>query len=49
MFFWSKAKHVPVSFRIKKMAIILTIVDDLVSVDDFIEERLTAEPINKYV
>lgn len=27
----------------------LTIVDDLVSVDDLIEEHLTAEPINEYV
>ena len=27
----------------------LTIVDDLVSVDDLIEERLTVEPVNEYV
>lgn len=27
----------------------MTIVDDLVSVDDLIDERLTVEPINEYV
>lgn len=27
----------------------MTIVDDLVSVDDLIEEHLTAEPVNEYV
>lgn len=27
----------------------LTIVDDLVSVDDLIEDSLTAEPVNEYV
>lgn len=39
----------PVGYGIKKMTIMLTIVDDLVSVDDLIEDRLTAEPINEYV
>lgn len=27
----------------------LTIVDDLVSVDSLIEERLTEEPLNEYI
>ncbi|KAJ0613176.1 putative translation elongation factor EF1B/ribosomal protein S6 [Helianthus annuus] len=51
VFLWFKyvAKLVPVGYGIKKMTIMLTIVDDLVSVDDLIEERLTAEPINEYV
>ncbi|MFS7929121.1 hypothetical protein Hanom_Chr04g00328791 [Helianthus anomalus] len=33
LFLWFEfeAKHVPVSYRIKKMAIVLTVVDDLVS------------------
>ncbi|KAK6924696.1 Translation elongation factor EF1B, beta/delta subunit, guanine nucleotide exchange domain, partial [Dillenia turbinata] len=43
------AKLVPVGYGIKKMQIMLTIVDDLVSVDNLIEEHLTAEPINEYV
>lgn len=43
------AKLVPVGYGIKKMQIMLTIVDDLVSVDDLIEEHLTAEPVNEYV
>ncbi|GJV99520.1 elongation factor 1-beta-like protein [Tanacetum coccineum] len=36
-------------YGIKKMTIMLAIVDDLVSIDDLIEDRLTAEPINEYV
>jgi len=43
------AKLVPVGYGIKKLQIMLTIVDDLVSVDSLIEERLTVEPINEYV
>ncbi|MFS8029399.1 hypothetical protein Hanom_Chr16g01521831 [Helianthus anomalus] len=31
LWFEFEAKHVPVSYRIKKMAIVLTVVDDLVS------------------
>ncbi|KAK6912013.1 Translation elongation factor EF1B, beta/delta subunit, guanine nucleotide exchange domain, partial [Dillenia turbinata] len=43
------AKLVAVGYGIKKLQIMLTIVDDLVSVDNLIEEHLTAEPINEYV
>ncbi|GAY54334.1 hypothetical protein CUMW_155940 [Citrus unshiu] len=43
------AKLVPVGYGIKKLQIMLTIVDDLVSVDNLIEEHLMAEPINEYV
>lgn len=43
------AKLVAVGYGIKKLQIMLSIVDDLVSVDDLIEERLTVEPINEYV
>ena len=43
------AKLVPVGYGIKKLQIMMTIVDDLVSVDTVIEERLTEEPINEYV
>ncbi|XP_052178025.1 elongation factor 1-beta [Diospyros lotus] len=47
--FWGASKLVPVGYGIKKMQIMMTIVDDLVSVDSLIEERLTVEPINEYV
>lgn len=43
------AKLVPVGYGIKKLQIMLAIVDDLVSVDSLIEEHLTVEPINEYV
>ncbi|KAF3669095.1 Elongation factor 1-delta, partial [Capsicum annuum] len=46
---WGAAKLVPVGYGIKKLQIMLTIVDDLVSVDDLIENYLTVEPINEYV
>nr|XP_011468809.1 PREDICTED: elongation factor 1-delta 1-like isoform X1 [Fragaria vesca subsp. vesca] len=46
---WGASKLVPVGYGIKKLTIMLTIIDDLVSVDTLIEERLTAEPINEYV
>ncbi|KAF4362570.1 hypothetical protein F8388_011397 [Cannabis sativa] len=47
--FWGASKLVAVGYGIKKLQIMLTIVDDLVSVDSLIEERLTVEPINEYV
>jgi len=43
------AKLVPVGYGIKKLQIMLTIVDDLVSVDTLIEDHLCAEPVNEYV
>ncbi|XP_047172983.1 elongation factor 1-delta 2-like, partial [Vigna umbellata] len=46
---WGASKLVPVGYGIKKLQIMLTIVDDLVSVDTLIEERLTVEPIIEYV
>ncbi|KNA21806.1 hypothetical protein SOVF_039790 [Spinacia oleracea] len=46
---WGSSKLVPVGFGIKKLTIMMTIVDDLVSVDDLIEDHLTAEPINEHV
>ncbi|CAJ1965436.1 unnamed protein product [Sphenostylis stenocarpa] len=46
---WGASKLVPVGYGIKKLQIMLTIVDDLVSVDSLIEEQLTVEPINEYV
>ncbi|KAG2399298.1 Elongation factor [Vigna angularis] len=45
---WGASKLVPVGYGIKKLQIMLTIVDDLVSVDTLIEEHLTVEPINEY-
>ncbi|CAH1450167.1 unnamed protein product [Lactuca virosa] len=38
-----------VGYEIKKLQIMMTIVDDLVSVDTLIEERLCEEPINEIV
>jgi len=46
---WGASKLVPVGYGIKKLQIMLTIVDDLVSVDTLIEEVLCEEPINEYV
>ncbi|VFR02963.1 unnamed protein product [Cuscuta campestris] len=46
---WGASKLVAVGYGIKKLQIMMTIVDDLVSVDTLIEERLTVEPINEYV
>ncbi|WCJ36244.1 Elongation factor 1-beta [Euphorbia peplus] len=46
---WGASKLVAVGYGIKKLQIMLTIVDDLVSVDTLIEECLTVEPINEYV
>ena len=43
------AKLVAVGYGIKKLQIMLTIIDDLVSVDNLIEDHLTAEPINEHV
>ncbi|XP_072976761.1 elongation factor 1-beta 2 [Typha angustifolia] len=46
---WGASKLVAVGYGIKKLQIMMTIVDDLVSVDDLIEERLTVEPCNEYI
>ncbi|PWA90865.1 hypothetical protein CTI12_AA095430 [Artemisia annua] len=46
---WGASKLVPVGYGIKKLQIMMTIVDDLVSVDSIIEDKLTQEPINEYV
>jgi len=46
---WGASKLVPVGYGIKKLQIMLTIVDDLVSVDTLIEDHLCAEPVNEYV
>ncbi|KAL5716704.1 hypothetical protein ACHQM5_009832 [Ranunculus cassubicifolius] len=46
---WGASKLVPVGYGIKKLQIMMTIVDDLVSIDDLIEERLTVEPVNEFV
>ncbi|ONK67485.1 uncharacterized protein A4U43_C05F540 [Asparagus officinalis] len=46
---WGASKLVSVGYGIKKLQIMMTIVDDLVSVDTLIEERLTVEPANEYI
>ncbi|XP_008796172.1 elongation factor 1-beta-like [Phoenix dactylifera] len=46
---WGASKLVPVGYGIKKLQIMLTIVDDLVSVDSLIEEHLTVEPCSEHV
>ncbi|XWS73705.1 hypothetical protein CRYUN_Cryun02cG0151400 [Craigia yunnanensis] len=46
---WGASKLAAVGYGIKKLQIMLTIVDDLVSVDTLIEEHLTVEPRNEYI
>ncbi|XP_028778708.1 elongation factor 1-beta 2 [Neltuma alba] len=46
---WGASKLAPVGYGIKKMQIMMTIVDDLVSVDSLIEEQLTVEPCSEYI
>ncbi|XP_022730718.1 elongation factor 1-beta-like [Durio zibethinus] len=48
-FFSGASKLVPVGYGIKKLQIMHTIVDDLVSVDTLVEDHLTAEPCKEYV
>ena len=43
------AKLVPVGYGIKKMTIMMTIVDDLVSLDELIEDHLTAGEGAEYI
>ncbi|XP_057822047.1 elongation factor 1-delta [Cryptomeria japonica] len=47
--FWGASKLVPVGYGIKKLQIMMTIIDDLVSVDGLVEDQLTAEPCNEYI
>ncbi|XP_050373874.1 elongation factor 1-beta-like [Argentina anserina] len=47
--FWGACKLVPVGYGIKKLQIMLTIVDDLVSVDTLIEEHLTVPPCDEWI
>ncbi|KAK4792744.1 hypothetical protein SAY86_023179 [Trapa natans] len=46
---WGASKLAPVGYGIKKLQIMLTIVDDLVSVDNLIEDHLLTEPANEYI
>jgi len=46
---WGASKLAPVGYGIKKLQIMMTIVDDLVSVDTLIEDHLCEEPVNEYV
>ncbi|XP_057964090.1 elongation factor 1-delta-like isoform X2 [Malania oleifera] len=46
---WGASKLAPVGYGIKKMQIMMTIVDDLVSVDNLIEDYLTVEPLNEFI
>ncbi|PHT45263.1 Elongation factor 1-delta 1 [Capsicum baccatum] len=46
---WGASKLVPFGYRIKKKHIMLTIIDEIISVDTLIEKRLIVEPINEYV
>ncbi|CAH8349255.1 unnamed protein product [Eruca vesicaria subsp. sativa] len=43
------SKLVPVGYGIKKLTIMLTIVDDLMSPDNIIEDYLTCDPNNEYI
>eukprot|EP00262_Sarcandra_glabra_P013195 TRINITY_DN360_c0_g1_i1.p1 TRINITY_DN360_c0_g1~~TRINITY_DN360_c0_g1_i1.p1 ORF type:complete len:236 (+),score=66.24 TRINITY_DN360_c0_g1_i1:228-935(+) len=46
---WGASKLAPVGYGIKKLQIMMTIVDDLVSVDNLIEDHLTSEPANEFI
>ncbi|KQK14093.1 elongation factor 1-beta [Brachypodium distachyon] len=46
---WGASKLVPVGFGMNKLQIMMTVVDDLVCVDDLVEDHLCAEPVNEYV
>jgi len=46
---WGASKLMPVGYGIKKLQIMMTIVDDLVSVDTLIEDHLCVEPANEYI
>ena len=46
---WGASKLAPVGYGIKKLQIMMTIVDDLVSVDNLIEDHLVTEPANEYI
>uniref|UniRef100_J3LPM7 Translation elongation factor EF1B beta/delta subunit guanine nucleotide exchange domain-containing protein n=2 Tax=Oryza brachyantha TaxID=4533 RepID=J3LPM7_ORYBR len=46
---WGASKLVPVGYGIKKLQIMMTIVDDLVSVDSLIEDHFYTEPANEYI
>lgn len=46
---WGASKLVAVGYGIKKLQIMMTIEDDLVSVDQLIEDYLTAEPANEHI
>jgi elongation factor 1-beta len=46
---WGASKLVTVVAGIKKLQIMMTIVDDLVSIDNLIEDYLTSEPNNEYI
>nr|QBK96580.1 elongation factor 1-delta 2-like protein [Huperzia serrata] len=47
--FWGASKLVPVGYGIKKLQIMMTIVDDLVSVDELIEDHLTEGPAAEFI
>jgi len=47
--FWGASKLMSVGYGIKKLQIMMTIVDDLVSVDNLIEDHFDTEPANEYI
>ncbi|KAL1199162.1 Elongation factor 1-beta 1 [Cardamine amara subsp. amara] len=46
---WGASKLIPIGYGIKKLTIMMTIVDGLVPVDNLIEDHLTLEPNNEYI
>ncbi|XP_071721862.1 elongation factor 1-beta-like [Rutidosis leptorrhynchoides] len=46
---WGASKLVAVGYGIKKLQIMMTIVDDLVSVDTLVEEQLTVPPRDEFI
>ncbi|EFJ28248.1 hypothetical protein SELMODRAFT_94371 [Selaginella moellendorffii] len=47
--FWGASKLTPVGYGIKKLTIMMTVEDELVSVDGLIEEHLTEGPAAEYI
>ncbi|KQJ93370.1 elongation factor 1-beta-like [Brachypodium distachyon] len=46
---WGASELVPVVYGIKKLRIKVTIVQDLLSLDDLINHHLCAHPVNQFV
>ncbi|KAF7078735.1 hypothetical protein CFC21_083119 [Triticum aestivum] len=46
---WGASRLAPVEYGVKKLQIVVTLVNDLVSVDGLIEDHLCVAPMDEYV